>query len=406
MDKKNHKTDKKQSLICLDSLTVSVITSKKIRKTHENERIKINQNCEIVSTHRSNQMFANIFDVFYEGIKVGTLETNPKLGKLDENYSRFRYDNQILYTDSISKIYNRLKYAFSWHFQKFSEVDIAMDTEHQNNTFNLFDQYARKTIKILGNYDKSAMWDKNDEMKYFRIGSKKSDKFVRCYYKRQEIAKSNKTYITDYFDKNDFAQDKEVFRVELSMSSKIMNKIYMPENYTCELDRETGVLKTNYIYPFMDESTIYRIEDPIFLASVFNSEVSDKIKYVRTNELKKKGRTNRCKQFNMFKFKISESVVKLKRIKNEVNKFIYRAKVSAKLMYEAFLESGSKVYDKMSDEFLFNAGLYGYKDKMEPIWRDEYKKRKQNKMYIKFLSKLNDFVVMEKKDLKFIQSRL
>lgn len=406
MSNKNENSTKKVSIITLDLLTISVITSKKLHIEVENEVKKINNHLELQATNRKTQMFRDVWDVIYQGMNVGTLETNPSCGSLDQNWCRFRYSNEILYTESISKIYNKLKSALNWKFQRFSQLDIATDTPSNGKDFQIFDKFCRKDISILGNFKKSAEWGKNDEMHYFRLGSKKSDKFIRCYYKRQEIEQSGKQYISEYFEKNNFDKKKEVFRVELSISTGLMSKIFMPEYGTNMIDHETGEISPNHSFPFLEEHTIYRLEDHDFLASIFNSEVSDKLKFIRTNELRKKGRTNRCKRFKMFNFDFANKVYKLKRIKNEVTKYIYRTKVTSKMMYQCFLETKNKNYKRIAEELLNNAGLYGFIDKLEHLWIDEYEKKKKNKMYKTFMSKLNDLVIMQKEDLKFIQSRL
>lgn len=389
MLKEFEKTQQKDSLISLDWLSVSVKTRKIYKIEYENQIINVNKYLELRSTRRQTPMFKNVFDVIYKGMLVATLETNPKGGILGENHCILKFNNEILFTDNLKKLYYRMKYAIGFQFEKFNKIDIAVDTLANGQEMKLFKKFTQDKIRFKGNSKVSAQWNAKNELEYFRIGSKKSDKFVRCYYKRQEIAKSGKTYIEDFYNKNGFDSEKEVFRVELCLSTVIMNKITMPEFDIIE-DGNTFV-------PFMNEKTIELLENNEFLGALFNQEAGEKIQYIKTKEFKEKKRANRCKSFALFSFKYCKNIFKFSRIKNETSKYIHRTKITAKMMYEAFLETKQKVYIDLCFDLCHNANLTYWANKNCTRWENEYLKRKKNPIYKQFISMLNDTVYIQKR---------
>lgn len=384
MKRINELKAKKVTLLTLDFLAISLKTGEFYEINDENEPITISKSIQLIPTHRRAKMFKNIFDVVLNGFTVGELQTNPNGGLLDKNHAIFKYSNEILFTNEISNIYWALKKGMKFNFLKFNKIDIAADTEATGKEHKEIKQFLRGDIDFVGNCITTVQFKRAKEIRYVRFGSKMSDKFVRCYYKRQELEQSNKKYISEFWEKNGFSPDNEVWRTELSISNALMNKISMPQF--------DNVKDGNTFVPFMNESTIDLIQNQNFLKELFICEAGKLCKYVKTKELEQKKRPYLCQNYYLFNFDIAEKIFLFDRIKDKATKFIHKCKIASKFLHELGIETGQKIYNMIADDIAENTDLARWKMKNEDFWTRETMRKKKNPIYKNMLSSFKDTI--------------
>lgn len=381
MKQKNDLSPQKTDLITIDWLSISIQTVQQYYIKDENQRIKFGKTIELIPTHKKTPNFRCIWDVIYKGEHVAELQTCPNKDNMEENHAILKFQNELFYTYSLKKIYNDLKFCISWSFIKVNQIDIAVDREERRGIDTFMKKYVQGKIDFVGNQEVTATFKNSTTLKYFRVGSRKSDKFMRIYWKRQELEVSNKRYISEWWEKNGIDSEKEVLRTELSLKGSLMNKIIMPD-----IDDDSGETFT----PFENEHIISIIQDPRILKDIFISETKKFCKYVKTSELKKKKRTNICKQYNVFDFNIKESIWKFSRIKQNYSKIIHKVKIVSKFLQELAIETECNIYEIFSDEVAKFGGLREWKNDKVERWEHELKKKLENPNYRNFISMFSD----------------
>ena len=373
---------KNLSVLALDFLSISI----DLQKTF------FNQDCEsfnfgktrLILTNRKTFNFKKIYDIEINGLKFGELRTQTNKKTLPPGHSVIKFSNELLYCGQLYTIYKRLKRDLSFKFLKINQIDIALDQtvyKDDNSHLKWAYDYMSGKVDFIGSQN-IRIDSKHHKIRDVYIGQRQSGKFMRCYYKKQELNISNKTYIQEFWNLNNLDSENEVFRSELSLSGSIMNKIYSPDFSENE---------KNVYLPFLEEKTMCIIQNSQFLHSVFYRETKDFCKTVKTKELKEKKRTNLCKQSYIFKTLKTTPVFLLDRIKGEASKMVHKIKMCAKLLSQIAIETGQNIYEDLSNELVNFEDLILWKDRQYIKWYNEHKNKISNPIYKKYMSNFNIF---------------
>lgn len=362
----------KNSLINLDWLAISIKTKSVIEAVEAGNYINYGENVQLLATHRRTSNFKQIFDVLINGMLVAELQAIPNKTMLQPNHAILKFNNELLYMSNLLNVYNTLKNEIKFFFHKFNQIDIALDTPQSQADTKFMYLYAGGKIDFLGKQEVTVQFGNSTNIKYFRIGSRKSSKFIRCYYKRQELEVSNKKYISDYWKKNGINEDEEVFRTELCLKGSIMNKLE-------EINQETGEVKLS----LMCESTLAKIQDSNYLLDLFKAESEKLTTYYKTKDRVKADkleRTNRVKHYNFIKINLKQSIYLFERLKDNCSKVVHKIKMTSKFMHQLFLETGENLYKHLSDEIVNFEDMATWKANRVGRWEQEYSARSNPKI--------------------------
>lgn len=371
----NELINQKKALIFVDWLSFSAETYQVIDEKLDNIKYK---DIELIKTHRRTPNFKSIYDVYYKNMLIGTLNAHPNKQIMSDRHIIFKFENELLYTLHLSTYYKILKKQIPFKFLKINQVDIAIDQEQNQKQQSFMRKYAAGKIDFVGNQETTVTFKNSREIKYFRVGSRKSDKFLRCYYKRQELEISNKHYISEIWEKNGFDPDKEVFRTELSIKGSIMNKLI-------SLDF-TEDNNTHY-FPMLEEKTMFIIQDQEFLKSVFERETRNFAQYYKQCDFNK--RADQRKTYNIFDHLHIEPIFLLDRVKAEASKVFHKLKMLTKFLFELHIESGTEIYKYLSDAVCRYENMNVWRDEKIERWEKEHKRKLDNPGYKRYYNFVN-----------------
>lgn len=384
-----------QSLINLDWLSISIKTKGVIEPIEAGNYVEFGHNVKLLATHRRTSNFKQIFDVLIDGMLVAELQAIPNKSMLQPNHCILKFNNELLYMSSLLDVYNTLKNQIQFFFHKFNQIDIALDTPASAANTNFMYLYAAGKINFLGKQEVTVQFGNSQNIKYFRIGSRKSSKFIRCYYKRQELEVSNKKYIADYWKQNGINEEEEVFRTELSLKGSLMNKLE-------EINQETGEIKL----ALMCESTLEKIQDSQYLLDLFKAEAEKLTTYYKTHhriKFDKIERTNRIKHYNFLQINLKQSIYLFERLKDNCSKVVHKIKMTAKFMHQLFLETGENLYKHLSDEIVNFEDMAVWKSNRVGRWEQEFTDRKNPKIK-QYLSTIREN--LRYKEINFVNRNL
>ncbi len=367
----------KNKLICLDFLAISIELAHDIKLIEGQKTLKFNQTT-IELTNRRTTNFSQIFDIYVNSYRVGELRYKTNKAQMNERTGIIKFSNELLYTANLCGIYKRLKYDLKFKFNKINHIDIAVDqSANDDKHIKWAYDYARNKIDFVGNQVIRLDFQKQ-KIRNAYIGSRSSGKFMRCYYKKQELQISNKNYISEFWKKNELDQENEVFRTELSLSGSLLNKIYAPDL----INNDNSVY-----YAFLEEKTLDIIQDPKFLNDIFQSETKNFTKCVKVKELNKLKRTNLCKQFTIFAhLKFEDIIIYLKRAKMDASKMVHKIKMTAKFLHQLYIETDNFFFKTIGAEIADFEDLSVWRSSKIEIWENEHRAKCDNPIYKKYMS--------------------
>jgi hypothetical protein len=373
----------KNSVLALDYLSISV-EFKKLWFDSDQETHTFNK-CVLTLTNRKTSNFKKIYDLSINGLNFAEVRTQTNKSTLKVGHAIIKFKNELLYCGQLYSIYKLMKRDLSFNFIKINQIDIALDqevkSEKDQHHLKFALDYMHGKVDFIGNQN-IRIDSKHHKIRNIYIGQRISGKFMRCYYKKQELLVSNKTYINDFWKLNNIVDPYEVFRSELSLSGSIMNKIYIVDL------SDPG--ESVYL-PFLQESTLSIIQSHDFLYSVFFRETKDFCKTVKTSELKQKKRTNLCHQTYIFeRINKTQPIYLLERIKDNASKVIHKIKMTAKFLSQIAKETQCTLYEKLSDEICSFENLLQWKENRFARWIGEHEKKLENQIYKRYMSNFSN----------------
>ena len=392
------------ALFNLDKLEISIRLVKFLPEIiAENKQINIGANISLEKTHQRTPIFKTVYNILIDGMEAAKLQCNANDNLLAVDHAVIRFNNEYLYSVHVPKYYKRIKNQLAATFLKIKTVDICADIEKDKKTDLFQYQYAAGKIDFKGS-PTVTIQKKGTQIEYFRIGARKSDKFIRTYDKRKELSVSNKKYIERWWNENGLNQDKEIFRIELSLKGAIMHKIAALDFR--EVDKNQ--MPNNNYLPFLEETTIDILQNQYFLHDVFFSQTQKMLSYYKTNVVNKQGnkqRVSRRKHKHAFKFlKARSCVFFLYRIKDKATKVIHKIKMLTKFLTEISKETKNPLYEHLANSVVNFENMEAWRDKMRPRWLKDYDIRLKTNEYKKYVCKVADN--MNKEISNFIFGRL
>lgn len=328
-----------------------------------------------------NPMFETVAEIYYNSIKIGELEAHPR-SLLAEDTILLSVDNKIQYQKGWTAYIKSVCDQMNFSFMHINRLDIAIDQPDENQ-FNFIQKLIAGSIKQVGSTSYNCRYEGTDEttgaakLTYFTFGSRSSDKYMRAYYKRQELAVSNKNYIAEFWAHNNLrvGEDQEVCRFEMVLKRDELKKYI-------ESDLSAPITFDN----------LHLLESPEFLATLFNTAKNGFFEFVSRASFNRTGNVTRCKRLKILD--LSNICTRLlDKVKSKATSMIYNAKMSIKLLYMLHCKTGEDLHYLHVNEIIknFNLGRW-FEANVERFYREfSVKMRGDNFEYLKNFTSTPEF---------------
>lgn len=385
---KKHLISKKHQTICVDALKINLkghipLQSAKFRHLGGGLNLHYQE-------FGGNKNFHSNIKVYFKGREVGRIDAHPKSNIIAPDTVLFEVKNNMFYragwTNQLKTVFDIMQLQFS----HVNQIDIAVDVlDNDNTAFNFIHKLTRGTFRNLGR----TVWtptfeghtpDGKPKIRNLNFGSRASDKFMRCYYKKQEIKVSNKFYIEEFWHKNGFKLENggEVARFELVIKRKEL-QIYK------DVANKYGELEYN---------TLENLENIEYLATLFNTGQNKYFEFVTSKDYNyHKGDASRCKKRTVVDLRNITSYLLVK-IRSKATTMIWSAKVTAKTLYMLYCHTQEELIWRQIDDILQNYHLMG--------WFENSVERFYKEFEIKYKSKDFEYLNSYTTTPTFTQSKI
>ena len=264
-----------------------------IRMGRVQENYIFSENLILTQTNKHEHTgFYYCFNIILNEEKVGYLfyGSNGKFRYANPDSNIIHIENHVLYQTGLSQKLKLILDTLQLSFSHYCRLDIAIDgsglIEKHNSLVN---------SKLFFRKQKALMQSVNDEKTKqhtgYTIGSRKSEKYIIIYGKTQEINKSNKVYITEFWQKNNLYISQKVDRVELRLFSKALKNFC--SDFSC-------LESTDYLANFFQRSSgryleFTNLKNKNRSKSLINWEFFKKIEIKKLHETKKADSLHCCK---------------------------------------------------------------------------------------------------------------
>lgn len=332
------------------------------------------------------QTFENVAEVYYNGEKVGIMELHPR-SLMSPDTVLFSVDNRLQYSDGWTTKIKEVWHGLNLSFTHICKLDLAVDQPYTNQ-FDFVKKLTAGKLLFVGKTLFTVDYEgRGDDLapkaRYFRFGSRSSDKFMRCYYKRQELAHSNKWYIQEFWKRNNFEleEGQEVARFEMCLKRKELKKYK-------DVFEEFGELKT---------STLELLENPQYLAALYNTAKDGFFEFVSKRSFLRTGNITRCARLCVLDLSQITTYL-LTKIKSKATTAIWSAKIAVKMLYHICCKTNEPRYMAEIEEILKNFNLVR--------WFEANRERLYKEFTLKFESPNFEYLKMYTSTPSFIQGKI
>ena len=289
------------------------------------------------------KIFKHSYEVFFRTKLFGKCHVCPRTPEiLKPDFIQFQVCNNVLYE---ATGFSDIKYFFSklnWHVKNVTRFDIALDGV---KVIDLVDRFVKAEIIKLGKAKVNPFFTGKRVMEGFNIGSASSNKWITGYMKCEEIERSGKDYIKEFWKRTGLEVDGKVERLEMKIRNEEVKKIY------------------NFKWEDLDNFE--------YLASIFRTCMKNFFEFVEkstdTNVTRKKKI-----QFINWDFLGANLLTRLST--QEVSE-IYRMKQAAKTSYWCYLASGKQYYADIAMEMVLNINCLRWYNERVDKWKTEFLKK-------------------------------
>lgn len=359
-------SDIKIHSIALDYLTI--MYSGKLELDHEKPQAEINdiviEPLKYGEKLAGNKHFNNVSTVYFEGFKIGELRYNPRNSAIMEpDTVSFKADNCILYMENFSELIEQMANRLGLKFHHVSKLDICADGA---GLLQPIDSWFRGHCEKVSN-TKVTPYFRTEQGKPFlegyHIGSRRSDKFARAYYKRRELNTSGKFYIQQFWETNKLAEKcgtDDIQRLELSLKNNEIKKwLTKKERNTWEGFKE------------ILDSTL-RIAE-LFKASI--ASIFDFREVAQTNKVN----VSRLKRIFLLDFSPLGLLKGIERAGAIVSTKLRSLKTTAKNLWLLYKKTGMQHFSQLGEEISANLFHTIWFEKSKKKWGYEF--QRENKKY-------------------------
>lgn len=308
--------------------------------------------CEFVhlrDQQKQTKHFSYLFDVYYYGEHVGTLQSHTKAANYFDPYSmQFKLLNHLLYTEDWLTIYTDILNGCNWSHKSLTRVDIAIDGVGASNYRDMVYKAVNSRSKVMmsGKTNVSTNYKGND-IQSVTVGSRSSSKYGRIYNKSNELKRSNKTYINQYWLNSTLSiePNKDVWRIEMEVKSKLFKK----RGYD-----------------------VWRLNDTNYIASIMRTELKGWLSFYSMNTDKNKYRAMKKNEKELIDWETIGGQL-LPKAKAKKPSDIFQAKAYIKSQKRYLQVFGFSSLEEVAKEW----DLTEWAKSKEPYWHVENEKERE-----------------------------
>lgn len=172
-------------------------------------------------------VFSRVVEVLNgERAKALTIAHSPRAGDKPREWCQVQFANETLYTGQWVALFGMMR-AYGFTLDSISQVDICADgvQGEGGDYLAVMDRRMNGELKFYGHSSWSPYLDR-DNLSGFRMGTRGSDKYVRCYNKTREMKKRGlKPWIVNSWAMaldglEPYANGMEIQRFEASLKGK------------------------------------------------------------------------------------------------------------------------------------------------------------------------------------------
>lgn len=174
------------------------------------------------------RQFAEIYEVYYYGEECGSLVRGCNLPSIPSDFMQFKLSNWTLYCDYWQMILRDVVQIFGWRYHSISRLDVCLDFHRFRNGLDPHDFIRRflggkYSLVSKSKFHVIGSADGRNSYEYLGVGSKSSAVKLYLYNKTKELAEETyKKWIVDSWKLAGIDPDKDVWRLEVSLSSDAM----------------------------------------------------------------------------------------------------------------------------------------------------------------------------------------
>lgn len=286
------------------------------------------------------QHFQHVYDVIIAGREFGLMLAAPRKGnKLDPNFLQFQAKNNVLYEIGFVSEFSAMIEAMSLNWRNPIRIDIALDGAQP---MQVMQQVITGQLERVGSQTMAVFFDKSQKITGFDIGKQKSDKWCTCYYKKAEIAKSNKRYIEDFWERTGLEDREDPQRIELKLRKNALRQI---EGF-------------DYL----------ELESFEYLASIMRTQLQKLWEFTDPGENPNISRRTRHDYIDWD----SVGAQLLPKFTAFPTDEVYRMKMTSKTLYFMWLATDLKVYRQLSQEVAAAIDYIGWWQDTSPKWAKDF----------------------------------
>ena len=177
------------------------------------------------------RQYRYIDEYFYNSNRIATLCHAPLSPILTSGTGILKFDNHIFYTSGGLQFINYILNEFDYELLSISRLDICSDFQYFDNGWTpnlLIHSFLKNDLWKIGqnNYNDRGKQDNNHKHSYLRFGSNTSDVAIYLYNKSLEMREvKQKNYIVDKWKKCNYLEDKDIWRLEVSIKGSNLKVI-------------------------------------------------------------------------------------------------------------------------------------------------------------------------------------
>ena len=307
------------------------------------------------------KIFQSSHFIYYYGIKMGTLLSNPRSTILNQDLCQFQFDNNLFYTNELNELKDFLNLfcdITNLHFQSINRLDICLDKCDKTSTYRKLMYDIINGTKLISGRSKNVRNEYltiNGRMVLngFTIGKRSASRFLRVYNKTLEMSIKPKEYIYQNWQNNNI-DTTSVWRFEYQLNNTFFT----------------------YLRKSQKENITWNLFDKLMLLELIQKAEKN---HFEVHENTNKAETNKEKKISIFDWQLlktficTQRKVILNRIKHTIS--------NSFLVYKRYLKSNFRQYYTSKQNIAFILPLNQFFEDFTNI--DEY-----NLLYKWFLDKV------------------
>ena len=225
---------------------------------------------------KGNRAYHLHYSIDVNGKHIGTIDVNPVRAAYASGLVLFTAANHLLYTNGFLLDIIQFTTDFNLQFHNYSKLDIAIDTtadvmkRFEHCFFNSKDFHFHHNKKQIDRINTFGTIDRKGVTNHtIYLARNVTGRSFKLYNKSIEILEnSHKQYITDYHKANGLDMDKDIWRLELSITNKAIKKY--SRDYLLKSDANTVIKYNKYAMLTTSEKLLYEADpkhkdyEPIF----------------------------------------------------------------------------------------------------------------------------------------------